>query len=1097
MKSPYEVFRLIGNIALNGKAKVEKGLNQIDKQSERVGKRFQEVGASVSATGRGMTKWVTGPIAALGGGLLALTKKTSDYADVIDKTSQRMGMSAEATQEWKFVGEQLGVELTSLERGLTRFQKRVGEADDGLSSAQRAFENLGVEIKDGEGNLRSMDDLFPSTIQKLADMEDVTKRNQLAMELFGRGGKELIPLLNQSGDNIEELQQKAHELGIVMGDEAVEEGVEWKDTLHEITEAGKGLFRQLGTELIPIFLDQLFPVIQNTIIPAVSDFIGLIADAATWFGNLSPPLQKIILGAVGLAAALGPVLMVLGPIISAVGTLMPLLGTMAGAIAGISAPALGTAAAIAGLVAAAVLVYRNWTEVKGALGAIWEYIKAQGENMSIGIQTAFHKMKQVTLDTINTMLEKLSVLESLPFGVGDKFAGMKDAISESADGSAEKIEELQKRAKENDKRIGEATENMGASFGDAGKAIANDVSGMIDTLNIFSTEAKASTEEQVDFAVDEYEYQTEEHGENAEDRTEKNAEEEEEQTEKTEEEAEERAEARKEFENKWSQKLRDETETRLEALEREKEKALNEAEKLGADRADIIKYFAIKEQKIRDEKAEKEEQRERKKLEKIESLEEEYSDKVFQETSTRIEQFEREKQEAIEKAEEIGASKEDIIKYYNLKITEEEEKQAEREQEIEEQKLEDKLAIEQKWEQKLFQQTATEEERLQREYEAALEEAEKTGADTYEIHLYYSNKIAELHEESRQKEKEAREQEAEEEEARREKEAEKRESIEQEWNDKLFELSASREERLQKEYNQAIEEAEEAGADTEDIHKYYAEKYKEIGDELIEEDQRRRQKEIEEERRKEQEKLRTREEFERKWSNKLFVETASRVEILEQEKQQALKKAKELGADKAEIHKYYEKQITKVEKNEAKERNQALRDSLSDYESALADTFSDVLKGTKSVTDAFQSLWDRVIDNVIDKLAEIAASKVFDWIIGGATGGGGGLLGGLFSGIGSLFGLATGAKVQKPIFAAIGEGPDEEAVLPLNKQVFSELAQGITEQMPQQQAARATGQRDIIFDFRGSRLMSENDMDAFMDRAVRYIKDVGGLSNDQ
>lgn len=102
------------------------------------------------------------------------------------------------------------------------------------------------------------------------------------------------------------------------------------------------------------------------------------------------------------------------------------------------------------------------------------------------------------------------------------------------------------------------------------------------------------------------------------------------------------------------------------------------------------------------------------------------------------------------------------------------------------------------------------------------------------------------------------------------------------------------------------------------------------------------------------------------------------------------------------------------------------------------DTFADILRGTKSVTQAFKSLWERVIDIVIDKLASIAASKVFNWILGGFSGGG--LFSGIFGAIGSIFGLAEGGTTTSAGAVMVGErGPEilnlpkGATVTPLNK----------------------------------------------------------------
>ena len=1143
----FEVFRLVGNIALNGKATVVKGLSDIDNKSEKMKKRFQEVGSSVSATGRGMTKWVTGPIVAVAGGLTALAKKTADYADIIDKTSQRMGMSAQATQEWKFVGEQLGVELTSLERGLSRFQKRVGEADDGLASAKRAFETLNIEIQDSAGNLRNMDDLFPATIKKLAEMEDVTKRNQLAMELFGRGGKELIPILNQSSGNIEDLTEKAHELGIVMDDDAIGAGVEWTDTLHEITEAGKGLFRQLGNELIPIFLDQLFPVIQDDIIPILSSLIGRIGDMAAWFGDLDPPLQKFILGAIGLSAALGPIQMILGPIISAFGTLIPLLWKGAAAIAGISAPALGTAAAIAGLVTAAILVYNNWQEVKSALGAIWEQIKAQAENMSIGIQVAFLKMKQVTLNTIDAMLEKLGVLESLPFGIGDKFKGMKDAISDSADGSAAKIEELQKKSEENDKRIAEAAENMGVSFGDAGKAIADDVSGIIDTLNVFSVEAKNNVEDEVDFVVDEYKYETEQIGEEKQQQNQHERERSEEHKKILEKIKQDREDYLRDMGNKLEDYLAEQKRleekaqeelfqlraTDLEKLEKEFEEKKKQYRESGADITDLEKAYQIRRQEILEKQAQEEKARLEKNAANRKEIINDYQQDVAEsnaELQRMADEHYAEKEKQTQKEKEFEEERAQSHQETLDKIVSDREQHNAKLQKLVDEYYDEQEKLEQEAQEELFQLKATELEKLDKNFEEKKKQYRESGADITDLEIAYQIRRQQILDDQAEKEKTRLEKNAADREqiisdyqqgvaesnAELQRMADehyrKKEGFEQKWSDKLFQQTATREEILEEEKKEALRIAEEKGADTTDILRYYANEEKKILDE--------------------QEKYygtfwenvaqhakdagitiksvskdiansivdmfdsnyKAAKEYKNKRAT-IKNDIKSQIDDLEKKRQEELKNVGDNVKEKEKINKKYDKlkaELQQAEKDRLDDTEVAYEDSRKSIKDVLKDMLLDIITMLEKQILAYQ-------------IAEQAKALIAAPLTFGAT-----LLAipailaatvpsllafeGLKAGVRAM---AEGALVEGPTVAMIGEGPESEAVLPLNKQVFAQLAQGITQQMPQQQVATGTNSRSINVNFYDAKLMSENDMDIFMNRAVRYIKDVGGLSNDQ
>lgn len=204
--------------------------------------------------------------------------KTMEYADEVDKLSQKMGLAAETTQEWTFVAEQNGTNIESLTRALGRFQKNVGDADDGLTTATRSFKQLGVEIKDSTGQLKDMDDIFPETIRKLSEMEDETKRNQIAMNLFGRGGKELIPILNNTSGEIEDLIEQANDLDLVMSDEEIDSWVDFKDTTHALSEEFNAFRRDLATEFLPFLKQDLIPYIRDTALPTLKGFIDNIKE---------------------------------------------------------------------------------------------------------------------------------------------------------------------------------------------------------------------------------------------------------------------------------------------------------------------------------------------------------------------------------------------------------------------------------------------------------------------------------------------------------------------------------------------------------------------------------------------------------------------------------------------------------------------------------------------------------------------------------------------------------------------------------------------------------------------------------------------------
>ena len=53
-----------------------------------------------------------------------------------------------------------------------------------------------------------MEDQFAEVVKAFQDMPEGAEKSALAVELFGRNGMELLPLLNSSSDSVEELRKK-------------------------------------------------------------------------------------------------------------------------------------------------------------------------------------------------------------------------------------------------------------------------------------------------------------------------------------------------------------------------------------------------------------------------------------------------------------------------------------------------------------------------------------------------------------------------------------------------------------------------------------------------------------------------------------------------------------------------------------------------------------------------------------------------------------------------------------------------------------------------------------------------------------------------
>lgn len=196
-----------------------------------------------------LKKGILGGAAALGAATTALVsglingaKETANYGDEIDKMSQKIGISAEAYQKWDYVMERAGADVNNLKVGM----KTLNAA---ALSGSEAFTKLGIS----QEALASMsqEELLQATIEGLAGMEEGAERSALAVELLGKAGMDLAPLLNEGTEEIHAQMLMAEEYGMVLSDDAVTASAVFCDSLTTLQNTIGGLKNSMMTEFMP------------------------------------------------------------------------------------------------------------------------------------------------------------------------------------------------------------------------------------------------------------------------------------------------------------------------------------------------------------------------------------------------------------------------------------------------------------------------------------------------------------------------------------------------------------------------------------------------------------------------------------------------------------------------------------------------------------------------------------------------------------------------------------------------------------------------------------------------------------------------------
>ena len=224
------------------------------KDADDAGNKFEKLGGVLKGVGAAIGAAMT----AIGTAAAAAGKKLYDMAndvaavgDNIDKMSQRLGLSREAYQEWEYVLSQSGVEIDSVQVGMKTLTNTIDDAKNGTDKAIEKFTRLGITQADLAN--KSREDIFAMTVAGLQNMSDETEKAALANDMFGRSGQEMIPLLNQTAESTQELLDKAHEMGMVMSDEAITAAVDYTDAMDTLKRTFSGVKNNIVSDLLPGF----------------------------------------------------------------------------------------------------------------------------------------------------------------------------------------------------------------------------------------------------------------------------------------------------------------------------------------------------------------------------------------------------------------------------------------------------------------------------------------------------------------------------------------------------------------------------------------------------------------------------------------------------------------------------------------------------------------------------------------------------------------------------------------------------------------------------------------------------------------------------
>lgn len=244
-------------------------------------------------------------------------------------TAERIGLTTQAYQAMQLAAGEASVSTDALAMGLTYLNRNIQLALQQGGEQARVFQQLGIHLRDDvTGHTKDAGTVIGELADKLQGIEDPTVRANAAMTLLGRGGMELIPLLNKGSAAFAGARAELEALGGGLSDDFVKRAEE-----AEIANVRLGVaMRALKSEIAMVLFPEVKAIAEEfTKVVAAADRLekhtGSLSTAAEFFGVVAG------VKALGTLREIAKTMGILKPsVLETVGALMTFAGPIVGLV---------------------------------------------------------------------------------------------------------------------------------------------------------------------------------------------------------------------------------------------------------------------------------------------------------------------------------------------------------------------------------------------------------------------------------------------------------------------------------------------------------------------------------------------------------------------------------------------------------------------------------------------------------------------------------------------------------------------------------------------------------------------------------------------
>jgi len=177
--------------------------------------------------------------------------------DDIGKAAGKANVSTDFFQKLEFAASQSGVEVSTVNGLLKDLTIRLGQAAGGSQPMIDAFEKIGIEIRNADGSLKSVEQLFPQVADGLAGLGSDAERAAVGVQLMGESYTQANNLLKDGAETFDILGAKAKDMGIIMSEETFKAAAKLNDEMDILTRIVKVGFAGALTTIAPLLIDTI------------------------------------------------------------------------------------------------------------------------------------------------------------------------------------------------------------------------------------------------------------------------------------------------------------------------------------------------------------------------------------------------------------------------------------------------------------------------------------------------------------------------------------------------------------------------------------------------------------------------------------------------------------------------------------------------------------------------------------------------------------------------------------------------------------------------------------------------------------------------